>query len=57
MEGNLGMKKLSKYSYDEKEHEGSKLLRIWEEWPTQFLDEFRTPKQIDEGKRRRRVEK
>jgi len=28
----------------------SRLLRIWEEWPAEWLDPFRTPKQITEAR-------
>lgn len=34
--------------------EESRLLHVWEEWPAEWLDPFRTPKQIEEARRRRR---
>jgi hypothetical protein len=36
--------------------EVSRLLRVWEEWPAEWLDPFRTPKQIEEARNRRRLE-
>ena len=30
------------------------ILRIWEAWPAEWLDPFRTPKQIEEARRRRK---
>jgi len=39
-----------------KTEEESRTLHIWEAWPAEFLDPFRTPKQIEEARRRRRIE-
>ena len=36
--------------------EKPRVLRVWEAWPAEFLDPFRTPKQIEEARRRRKVE-
>jgi len=33
--------------------EESRLLRVWEEWPAEWLDPFRNSKQIEEARRRR----
>jgi len=32
------------------------LLHVWEEWPAEWLDPFRTWKQIEEARNRRRLE-
>jgi len=39
-----------------KREEEPRLLRVWEQWPAEWLDPFRTPKQIEEARQRRRIE-
>jgi len=36
-----------------KSKEVSRILHIWEQWPAEWLDPFRTQKQIEEARRRR----